>query len=320
MAMTTMDVVSSPTRHRTVDLALLAVAVAWGSSYLAAKDVVTVDGVFAFLTIRFALAAIGLAIVLAPRLRGLTRIELALGSTFGAILAVILTLETFGVTKTSAANAGLIISLTIVITPLLDRRTSATRGFYCAAAVAVAGMGLLTQNGGFAAPGLGDVLILLAAVARSVHVTVIAAASEGRELDSGRVTLVQLCCALVFFAVMPSFTGRCITDVAAAMPVRSWILTVYLALACTVFAFVVQLWAARRTSAARVSLLLGTEPLWAAAIGVLVAGDPVTVVGAAGALMILLGTSLARTIDGRTGGEDRTADESAGRRRTSTSP
>lgn len=292
-AIATMDAVRSPARHRTVDLALLAVAVTWGSSYLAAKDVVTADGVFAFLTIRFAIAAIGLALVLAPRLRGLTRTELALGSTFGAILSVILTLETFGVTKTSAANAGLIISLTIVITPLLDRRTTATRGFYCAAAVAVAGVGLLTQNGGFAAPGLGDVLILLAAVARSVHVTVIATASKGRELDSGRVTLVQLLCALGVFVVMSSFTGRGITEVAAAMTRRSWILTIYLALACTVFAFVVQMWAAHRSSPARISLLLGTEPLWAAVIGVLVAGDPVTVIGAVGALMILVGTHLA---------------------------
>jgi drug/metabolite transporter (DMT)-like permease len=306
MTLVTMDAVNHLVdrrpRTRSVDLALLAVAVAWGSSYLAAKNVVTADGVFAFLVIRFALAAIGLAIILAPRLRGLTRAEVVLGSSFGAILSVILVLETFGITKTSAANAGLIISLTIVLTPLLEQRVRATRlprGFFCAAAVAMAGVVLLTQNGGFAAPSLGDLLILLAALARSVHVTLIAQVSANRVLDSARVTLVQLGTALTVFVILSSFTGRGVAEVAAEMTVRSWVLTLYLALVCTVFAFAVQMWAARRTSAARVSLLLGTEPLWAAAVGVLVAGDPVTIVGAAGALMILTGTNLARTIDGQ---------------------
>jgi hypothetical protein len=163
----------------------------------------------------------------------------------------------------------------------------------------MAGVVLLTQNGGFAAPSLGDLLILLAALARSVHVTVIAQVSANRVLDSARVTLVQLGTALAVFVILSSFTGRGVAEVATEMTVRSWVLTLYLALVCTVFAFAVQMWAARRTSAARVSLLLGTEPLWAAAVGVLVTGDPVTIVGTAGALMILTGTNLARTIDGQ---------------------
>jgi drug/metabolite transporter (DMT)-like permease len=304
--------VTHPTNRRTVDLALLAVALAWGSSYLAAKESVTTDSVFAFLTIRFGIAAAGLALFVAPRLRGPTRSELAWGSVFGVILSVVLVLETFGVTKTSAANAGLIISLTIVVTPLLDRRAGVPRlpaTFYGAAAVAVAGVGLLTQNGGFAAPGLGDLLMLLAAVVRSVHVIVISRVSEGRPLDPGRVTLVQFAAALGVFAVLSATTGRGVVEVATQMTAHSWLLVLHLALSCTVFAFVVQMWAARRTSAARVSVLLGTEPLWAAAIGVMVAGDPVTVVGVIGAGLILTGTYLARIVEGQAGRADQTADE-----------
>jgi drug/metabolite transporter (DMT)-like permease len=312
-------------RRHTVDLALLAVAIGWGSSYLAAKDVVPADGVFAFLVLRFGIAAVGLALLVAPRLRGITRIELVLGALFGALLAVILILETFGVTKTSAANAGLIISLTIVLTPLLARGAKTVRlppAFHAAAAVALAGVALLTQSGGFATPSLGDLLILLAAVTRSVHVIVIARLSTGRTLDSTRVTLVQLCAALGIFVVSSLCTGRGVVAVAAQMDVRSWLLTLHLALVCTVFAFVVQMWATRRTSPARVSLLLGTEPLWAAAFGVLLAGDPVTVVGVAGAVLILVGTNLARRIDGqsecRAAAEETTS--TAERRSSSSAP
>ncbi|BBY59364.1 DMT family transporter [Mycolicibacterium sarraceniae] len=288
--------------HRTVDVALLAVAIVWGSSYLAAKEVVTTDSVFSFLVIRFALAAVGLAIVLASRLRHINRTEIALGMIFGTILSIIFSLETFGVTMTSASNAGLIISLTIVMTPLLQRwiqRTYLPPAFYGAAVIAVVGVGLLTQNGGFATPSLGDLLILLAAAARAVHVTAIARLSEKRTLDSARVTLVQLCTGLFVFTVLSQISGRGVGEVARQMSTQSWILTIYLALVCTVFAFFIQIWAVRRTSPARVSLLLGTEPLWAATIGVLLAHDPVSVIGVTGALLILLGTNWGRIIDTR---------------------
>jgi drug/metabolite transporter (DMT)-like permease len=292
--------------HRTVDLALLAVAVVWGSSYLAAKDVVTADGVFAFLVIRFGLAAAGLALILAVRLHRLSRSEVVLGMLFGLVLSIVFALETFGVTMTSASNAGLIISLTIVMTPLLEqwvRHTHLPPMFYGAGVIAVAGVGLLTQSGGFAAPRLGDLLMLAAAAARAVHVTVIAHVSEHRAFDSARVTLVQFVTGLVVFLLLSLITGRGVGDVAAHMSMGAWLITIYLALVCTVFAFFIQIWAVRRTSSARVSLLLGTEPLWAATIGMVVAGDPLTVISAAGAGLILIGTNWGRVIDAR--GRDR---------------
>jgi drug/metabolite transporter (DMT)-like permease len=288
--------------NRSVDLALLAVAVTWGSSYLVAKDVVTPETVFAFLVLRFALACFGLALLLLPRILRITKTELALGALFGVILSIIFTLETYGVTKTSASNAGLIISLTIVMTPLLEqkvRRTHLPRTFYAATAVAVAGVGVLTQSGGFAVPNIGDLLILLAAVARAVHVTVIAHVSESRTLDSSRVTLVQLCTALVVFTILSQITGRGVIDVAAHLDARSWLLIAYLSIVCTIFAFFIQIWAVRRTSPARVSLLLGTEPLWAEVVGILVAGDHLTVPSVCGAALILAGTNWGRTVESR---------------------
>jgi drug/metabolite transporter (DMT)-like permease len=81
------------------------------------------------------------------------------------------------------------------------------------------------------------------------------------------------------------------------MTVRGWLLTIYLGVACTVAAFLIQMWAVRRSSPARVSLLLGTEPLWAAAFGVILAGDSLTIVGFVGAAMVLVGTNWGRTVE-----------------------
>jgi drug/metabolite transporter (DMT)-like permease len=195
---------------------------------------------------------------------------------------------------TSATNAGLIISLTIVMTPLLERWARGTTlppVFYGATAVAVCGVVLLTQSRGISAPRAGDLLILLAAAARAAHVTAIARLSERHNPDSARVTLVQLCTALGVFVMLAPLTGRGIIQVGSEMNSRAWLLTIYLALAYTVAAFLIQMWAVRRTSPARVSLMLGTEPLWAAAIGILLADEPLTFIGVAGATLVLLGTN-----------------------------
>ncbi|MBB5928077.1 hypothetical protein FHS34_003540 [Streptomyces echinatus] len=53
--------------------------------------------------------------------------------------------------------------------------------------------------------------------------------------------------------------------------------------------------AVRRTSPSRVSLLLGTEPVWAAAVGIAVGGDRPGVPGLLGAVLVLAGTAWGRT-------------------------
>jgi drug/metabolite transporter (DMT)-like permease len=76
-----------------------------------------------------------------------------------------------------------------------------------------------------------------------------------------------------------------------------WLDLLYLAAACTVFAFLVQLWAVRKTSAARVSLLLGTEPVWAVLIGVTVGTETLGWIGIVGAVLIVGASYRAQAIE-----------------------
>lgn len=66
----------------------------------------------------------------------------------------------------------------------------------------------------------------------------------------------------------------------------------YLGLACSVFAFLVQTWAIQQTSASRASLLTGTEPSWAVLIGLTVGQDTLALLGLLGAVLIITGTYL----------------------------
>ncbi len=59
-----------------------------------------------------------------------------------------------------------------------------------------------------------------------------------------------------------------------------------------------QMWAVRRTSPSRVGLLLGTEPLWAAAAGLALGGDRLGATGLAGGALVLAGTAWGRRTAG----------------------
>jgi drug/metabolite transporter (DMT)-like permease len=282
------------------DLLLLAVAVVWGSSYLAAKDLVLVGGVLAVLALRFLVSALAMVPVVALRRPGRPgRRELAAGSLLGLTQSAVLVLETYGVSLTSATNAGVLISLTILLTPVLEgvvARRWLPRRFFWSALAAVAGVALLMAGPGLRAPTIGDGLMLLAALVRSAHVVLSGHLTRGRAYDTVTLTALQTAVGAVVFTVAaaPALPG-----VARSFGPGEWWGVLWLALGCSVFAFLVQLWAVRRTSAARASLLLGTEPVWAVLIGVSLGGEHLTAVTVAGIGLVLAGTYSGQRIESR---------------------
>ncbi|MEU7022867.1 DMT family transporter [Streptomyces sp. NPDC046203] len=293
----------APRRAWLTDLPVLLVAVVWGGSYLAAKGITTASTVLAVLTLRFAVVLPVLVVAGRRGLRALTAAQWRGAALLGLILAGVFLLETYGVVHTSATNAGLIISLTMILTPLAEaavNRTRPPRAFLAAAALSVTGVVLLTQGGGFTAPSSGDLLMLLAALARTAHVLVMSRIRSVETAGSLSLTTVQLGSAVGVFALLAALqgigggAGAAPWDVARAFGPREWAGLLFLSVFCTLFAFFVQMWAVRRTSPSRVGLLLGTEPLWAAAAGIALAGDRPGVLGLAGAILVLAGTGWGR--------------------------
>ncbi|MFF6773370.1 DMT family transporter [Streptomyces sp. NPDC012637] len=295
----------APRRAWLTDLPVLLVAVVWGASYLAAKGITTAHTVLAVLVLRFAVVLPVLVAAGWRRLRALDAAQWRGAAVLGLVLAGIFLLETYGVVHTSATNAGLIISLTMIFTPLAEaavNRTRPPRAFLAAAGLSVAGVVMLTQGGGFTAPSSGDLLMLLAALARTVHVLAMARIKAVQSADSLSLTTVQLGSAVAVFAVLVALPGTGAPPWAAAADFGAgeWAGLLFLSVFCTLFAFFVQMWAVRRTSPSRVSLLLGTEPLWAAAAGIALAGDRPGLVGLAGAVLVLAGTGWGRRAADRT--------------------
>lgn len=299
MSAVAVPALAPPRRAWVTDLPVLVVAAVWGSSYLAAKGITTTHTVVAVLVLRFAIVLPVLVAAGWRRLRALSAAQWRGAGLLGLVLSGIFLLETYGVVHTSATNAGLIISLTMIFTPLAEAavtRIRPPRAFLAAAGLSVAGVLLLTQGGGFTSPSTGDVLMLLAAVARTVHVLLMARIKSVQEADSLLLTTVQLGGAVAVFAVLAALpgTGAAPWTVAADFGVREWAGLVFLSVFCTLFAFFVQMWSVRRTSPSRVSLLLGTEPLWAAAVGISIGGERLGVLAVVGAGLVLAGTAWGR--------------------------
>lgn len=283
---------------RRTDAVLLLVAVVWGSSYLSAQTATSVLPVLLVLFARYALSALAcLGLVAAGRgPRRWTRDELRAGVPLGVTQAAVLVVETYGVAHTSAANAGLIISLTIVLTPLLDRggrHGGLPPVFFAAAGVCVLAVGLLMSGNGFHAPRLGDLLMLGAALVRAVHVALVGRLTARRAVRPLHLTTVQTLVGTVLF--LPA--GVLGLPTLARADGGTWAQLLYLALFCSVFAFLVQTWAVQRTSASRASLLLGTEPVWAVAVGIAFGGEHLTPLTGLGAALMVAGTYWGQAVE-----------------------
>ncbi|MDX3451087.1 DMT family transporter [Streptomyces sp. ME02-8801-2C] len=292
---------------RRTDAVLLLVALVWGSSYLSAQTATSALPVLVVLFARYAVSALACLGVVAAGGRGegrglgsgfclWTREEVRAGLPLGVTQAAVLVVETYGVAHTTAANAGLIISLTIVLTPLLDRAGhpgGLPPAFYAAAGVCVLAVGLLMSGNGFHAPRLGDVLMLGAALVRAVHVALVGRLTTGRPIRPLQLTTLQTLIGTALFlpAAAPDLPALARADAG------TWTQLLYLSLFCSVFAFLAQTWAVQRTSASRASLLLGTEPIWAAAIGIALGGEHLTPLTALGATLMVTGTYWGQSVE-----------------------
>lgn len=286
-------------RSRSTDLCLLAVAVTWGSSYLAAKDATGMVSADEVVFLRYAVAAVAcLAIAAAVAIRQrqalATMREMRVGGLLGTTQAVVLYLETHGVAHTSAAAAGVLMSLTIILTPLAGAAagTQVPARLYAAAGVCIIGVAVMLGTRLGSEGWHGDLLVLAAAVVRAGHVTMIGRLAPPHSANQVplrplALTLVQLVVGTVLTA--PVALPQLVTTPAVLVRSSLVVAILFLAVCCSVFAFLAQTWAVHRTSANRASLLMGTEPLWAVAAAVTIGGEKLGIRAAIGAILVIAG-------------------------------
>lgn len=275
------------------DLAVLGVAVTWGASYPVAKSALAYAPALLLIFYRFTATAIIMLLFAKRDLASASPRDLGVGIVLGVILFSVFVAETWGISLTTATNAALIISLCMLITPFLDfglKKRLPPYGVVTGALVGIMGVALL--SGGITGFGPGEMLILLAAILRAIMVVSTKRLTTGRMISSGALTALQAVTVAVFSLTVLLLLGETDILLVDAGP-RFWGAVGFLSLFCTIAAFYIQNAAIRRTTPTRVSLLMGTEPLFGFVMSWLLLSEPVTAMTLLGAALIVSGTFFA---------------------------
>lgn len=280
-------------RRGAVDASLLLVAAFWGASYVAVKVATEHMPPLEFLSWRFGLTFVLLLPALRPLAHAQARKALPGALLLGANLLTVFVCETFGVTLTSAAHAAFLISLNVAFTPLcewilLEQRPS--RATWIVVGLSVGGAGLLAfQEGAEGTMALGDGLIVAAAFLRGVMVTLTRRWGLRNGLPTLTLTAVQMGVLFIGSLVLMGLFER--TRLVPPPSAQAfWVALGFLVLFCTLLAFLVQNHATRRTSASRVALLMGSEPVFGALAATLLLGEHLSHMGWIGGMLIVLAT------------------------------
>lgn len=259
-------------RDRTLSalLALLAVAVTWGSSFPLSKVMLQTLSPRQYLSVRFAIAAAVLFAMFYRAVFALPRRSLAIGFGLGVLYGIAQLIQTTGLDHTPATISGFITGMYVVLTPLcgaLIFRTPVGTRVWVGVALAVTGLGLLALRG--LSLGFGETLTLISALLFALHIIGLGRWAKPREALGMAVVQVIAIAVVSAIATVPE-------GFAAPRRGVDWAILIYLALIAGALAMIVQTWSQSLLSASRAAIIMSSEPAWSAFFSIAFLGEPLT--------------------------------------------
>jgi drug/metabolite transporter (DMT)-like permease len=278
--------------HLAADAVLLGVSVFWGTSFAIIKEALDETPPENLLFLRFLLACLVLLPVAWRRRKTWSGELLKPGILIGFFLFTAFFTQAWGLVFTTASRSGFITGLSVILVPLLSIlvfRHTPSRLALVGAGLAFFGLYLLTSaDPAQALPfNWGDFLTLICAVFWAAHILALGRYSPGG--DTFWLTFVQLVTSCLGSLGWVTLTGK--LDLRVSMGV--WGAAAYLAVSCTVLAYLGQTWAQARTTPTRTAIILSMEPVFAAFFAWFWLGERMGLWGWIGAGLILGGIFLA---------------------------
>ncbi len=247
------------------------------------QDAVERLAVMTFLAYRFLPACALVTLVFRRQLAALSREGWLAGVWMGIFLTSGYVFQTLGLQRTTAAKAGFITGLFVVLTPVFGAlffRQRAGWAAWAAAGVSTAGLYLLS-GAGAGGSAEGDLLVLACAASFAFHILFTGRAVEDHH--AGALLAVQLgvCGVATFVAAAAS------ADLEMPRTAVVWNALVVTSLGATALGFFVQTYAQRHASPARTALILASEPAFAGLFAYLLAGETLDALGWTGAALIM---------------------------------
>jgi drug/metabolite transporter (DMT)-like permease len=272
------------------DLTLLLVAIIWGSAFAAQRVAALNMGVYLFNGLRFLLGALVLLpLALRSRKSSVATRRLLPGMLLaGLLLFGGTTLQQLGLRHTTAANAGFITGLYVVLVPLilaLGWRQPPRRVIWVAAVLSAAGLFLLSTGGSFSL-ALGDALELAGAFLWAFHVLCIGWLVQ--RADVLHLSVVQYAvCGLLSLGVALAFESGSLAQVSGV-----WWTVLYTGVLSIGLGYTLQGVGQRVAPPADAAILLSLEAVFAALAGWLFLDERLSAVQLLGCALMLVGMLL----------------------------
>lgn len=270
------------------EMMLASVTLFWGATFPIVKDAIGEMPVMAFLWVRFAMAAALLA-VMAGRsgFASLDRRGWRLGIFLGTLLFASYAFQTFGLERTSSANAGFLTGLGVVWVPLLAGpllKKPAAFGSKIGVALALIGLFMLTWHTPWSI-SFGDLLVIICSVFVALHILGLDVFTKG--YDGKAFTFVQIATMAVWGCLGSLiFEPTSVPQVWTNSLIFAFIITSVFA---TAYAFWAMTTFQNRTTPTRAALIYTLEPVFAAIFSIWLAGDRLTTLGWCGGGLIVFG-------------------------------
>jgi drug/metabolite transporter (DMT)-like permease len=278
------------------DAALALCSLVWGATFVVVKGALEDASVFAFLAVRFSLAALLMAMIYRRAVRQLTHAEIRAGAQIGFFMFTGYAFQTLGLIRTTPSKGGFITGFGVVLVPVLmalfwGRRVN--RWVWGGALAALVGLYYLTvPAGGFAHLNVGDLFVFVCAVLFALHIIYVGRYS--RQHSVGALSFLQVATTAVLTLValpVASVTGweplrlHWTTELLFAVLITAGL--------ATALAFSVQVWAQQYTTSTHTAILFSLEPVFAALTSYVMLGERLGGRGLVGAGLILVGILVA---------------------------
>lgn len=245
---------------------MLITAVMWGSGFVGMAIGLEHWTVVQLMALRFTLATVLLAVVFYKKLMLISRSIMWKGSVLGAILFIAFVLQTMGLAYTTPSKNAFLTAINVLIVPIIayviyKRKIDRFEGI--AAIIAVVGIGFLSLHDSLSM-NIGDLFSILCAVgfAFDIFYTNVFVKKE----DALALTIVQFFAASIF-----SWAGVLILGEVPTTASTEGILTiVYLAVFCTLIAYVCQNIGMQYANPTKSAIILSTESLFGTIASVIV--------------------------------------------------
>ena len=259
---------------RFAPLALIAVAAVWGGAFVVMKPAVDTQPIVDFLGTRFVIASVIMVLAKPSVVKQFRGPIVWQGLVLGLLMAIAYYTQTVGLQLTTAAIAGFVTGLYVVISPLLIwlfLKIKVSGKIWMGVGLATIGLGFISINPQSLSFEWPQLWLVACAFFFSLHIAGLARWSPGK--DAYALTVIQLAVVGVINIVWAGIRGY-----HAPVGGYGWFAIMFTAIFSTAVAFFVQTWAQGIMDSSRVAIYLTSETVFSALIAVAV-GQEVLKIG-----------------------------------------